>query len=208
MHSWVVRDGGRTFHECWESCAVAEILPYVREWRPTLRGCGWAAAGCATAVALALILSVVFIRVTFGRYRQTANSMAPTVVKGDVVLTRPARRINRGDLIVFLPPREKAVYLKRVIALPNEQVEMRDGVAVVDGIALREPYIRLEEGASPEIPVVRDTSAVTVPPNAFYVLGDNRDHSNDSRFIGFVKRDQIRGRVVLVVSPTHGVWRP
>ena len=174
----------------------------------TLRGCGWAAAGCATAIVLALLAGIILLRVTFSRYRQTAHSMEPAVATGDALLVRPAQQIQRGDLIVFLPPGEESVYLKRVIALPNEQVEMRGGLAIVDGLALNEPYVWLSEGARPTIPIVRDMAAMTVPKDAFFVLGDNRDHSNDSRFLGFVTRQQIRGRVVLVISPRNGVWRP
>jgi len=171
-------------------------------------GCTFAALGCAATMIIALIIGVAVLRSTFVRYRQTAANMEPTLAKGDMVVVRRAGTIRRGDLVVIAMPRKGGRAIMRVIALPGETVSMRDGVAVINGVALDEPYIVLREGPESPILVVRDIDPVQVPPDAFFVLGDNRDHANDSRFIGFVKRGDIQYRVVLVVSTENGVWRP
>lgn len=168
----------------------------------------FAAAGFATSILLAVVLGVIVLRTTFERYRQSARSMEPTIAKGDMVLVRRARTIRRGDVVVLVMPTDRGLAIKRVIALPGEMIELREGVAVVNGVTLEEPYISLREGAEPQIPVVRDTPAVQVPPDNLYVLGDNRDHSNDSRFFGPVRRNDIRGRVVVVLSEKTGIRRP
>lgn len=173
-----------------------------------LRGCAWAAAGCVTVVVLTLVIGVVVVRSTFTGLKMSGASMEPTLYKGDVMLFRPAAQIRRGDLIAFLPMGKPAPFLMRVIALPGEQVELRGGYAVVNGTPLNEPYVWLSEGPGSTLPVVRDMQPMTVPPDSFYVLGDNRDNANDSRFIGFVERKHIRGRAVLVMSEEKGIWRP
>lgn len=134
--------------------------------------------------------------------------MEPTIRKGDMVILRKAPTVRRGDVVAFVMPAGGGHALKRVIGLPGEVIELRGGVAVVDGVTLDEPYISLREGAEPQIPVLRDMPPVQVPAGHFFLLGDNRDHANDSRFIGPVKRSDIRRRAVLVVSKKNGVWRP
>lgn len=128
-------------------------------------------------------------------------------MRGDTVVVRRARSIRRGDLVVFTMPKG-GVAIKRVIALPGEVVELRGGIAAVNGMALDEPYISLREGAEPQIPVVRDMPPAQVPVDHFFLLGDNRDHSNDSRFIGPVHRRDIHSRAVVVLSEKNGVWWP
>lgn len=169
-----------------------------------VRGCLWACGGCLVAVVTVLVIAVVGLRVTFKGYRQGSGSMEPTLAKGDLVLTRPAREIERGDLIVFRRPGERAVWMKRVIGMPGDRVEVRESSAIVNGIALDEPYIKL----TPEVLSLRNVGEITVPPDNYYVLGDNRDNSNDSRYIGTISREQIVAKVVLVVSDENGVWQP
>ncbi|HYR27292.1 MAG TPA: signal peptidase I, partial [Thermoanaerobaculia bacterium] len=169
----------------------------------------FAAAGFAAAILLALVLGVVVLRTMFYKTQQVAANMEPAIAKGDtVVIRRATGTISRGDVVgVTMPPKGRLA-LMRVIALPGEVVELREGLAVVNGVALDEPYAWLSEGAEPKIMVVRNLQPVQVPAGAFFVLGDNRDNANDSRFIGFVKRGDIRGRAVLVISETRGVRRP
>ena len=168
------------------------------------RTCLTFSLGCVVVVVLGLIAGVIAVRVTFKAYQESSGSMQPTLTKGDLVLTRPAREIERGDLIVFRSPQDGTAHVKRVIGLPGERVELRDSGAIVDGTALREPYIMRE----PEILAFRDMRPVVVPDDSYFVLGDNRDNSNDSRFYGAVKRQQIIGKVVFVLSEKNGAWRP
>jgi signal peptidase I len=168
------------------------------------RGCLWACGGFAVVVVIALILGVIGLRMTFKAFRQSASSMEPTLSKGDrVVIRRRAQTIERGDLIAFRTPRH-GVFLKRVIGLPGDVVELRNSAAIVNGVALDEPYIMRTD----DVPAIREMAALTVPPDSYFVLGDNRDNSNDSRFLGFVKREQILGKAVMVVTEERHVWYP
>jgi signal peptidase I len=90
-------------------------------------------------------------------------------------------------------------FIKRVIGLPGETVELRDGRLFVDGVRIREPYLK---GAVD----TRDYGPVKVPEGALFVLGDNRLNSNDSRFgLGFVPVDKVVGRAFAIVWPPSRV---
>lgn len=129
---------------------------------------------------------------------------------------------SRGDVIVFAYPKDPALsYVKRVIGGPGDVVEMRRGQVYVNGAPLEEPYVQrvdpLHDGFDPEFnwqrPYVvhrtaeqrrryhptRDTwGPLRVPPRKYFVLGDNRDNSADSRYWGFVDAGAVKGRPLLV----------
>jgi signal peptidase I len=98
-----------------------------------------------------------------------------------------------GERVGLVPPSTED-YIKRVIALPGETVEGRDGDVFVDGRILREPYL------SPEV-VTRDFGPVLVPPDSLWVMGDNRQNSGDSRVFGAIRRDSVVGRTILRLLP-------
>jgi signal peptidase I len=107
------------------------------------------------------------------------------------VVVRAVRFV--GERVGLVPPSTED-YIKRVIALPNETVEARDGLLFVDGRILREPYLTREV-------VTRDFGPVVVPPGSLWVMGDNRQNSGDSRVFGPIRKDTIVGRTILRLLP-------
>ena len=139
---------------------------------------------------------------------------------------------KRGDIVVLFSPADGVRLVKRVIALPGDRVEMRDEQLFVNGVPvplapLTTPTHDDEQGMTfitdenlfghlhkvmftPQIPALRTFPPTTVPPGRYFVMGDNRDNSNDSRFIGFIDRQRIVGRATAVAfSLNHAhYWLP
>ncbi|HEY3940447.1 MAG TPA: signal peptidase I [Bryobacteraceae bacterium] len=104
--------------------------------------------------------------------------------------------IKRGDTVVFWFPEDTTKsYIKRVIGLPGDTVAVEDGQVIVDGKKLQENYV------PPEYRDDRPYPPTVVPPNDYFVLGDHRISSNDSRAWGFVPRNYIYGKAVFVFWP-------
>lgn len=151
-------------------------------------------------VALLLLATVVVVRaVLIEPVRVASGSMAPTLRAGDVVLVdRRAvalAELERGELVTFRSPATGEEMLKRVVGLPGERVMTVDAVVHVDGVPLEEPYVDFSdwEGVF--------NAEVTVPPDAVYVLGDERASSVDSRDLGPVPAAALDGRVVTRLWP-------
>jgi len=144
-------------------------------------------------IALGVLLWLL-ITTFVGEARQIpSGSMEPTILIGDRVWTDKLflrfGEIERGDILVFDPPFEAEYpYIKRVIGLPGETLEVRGGKVYINGEALDEPYIA-EPPRDPYGPV-------TIPPGQYFMMGDNRNQSNDSRFWGTLRADQIKARAV------------
>jgi signal peptidase I len=158
------------------------------------------------------------------QYLVPTGSMEPTILPGDrifvdkvaydlrapfgssVLFRRDEPR--RGDLVIFLDPRDQGTtFVKRVVALPGESVMMRDGVLFVDGkpqrLSMRQDGQLIERlGAVVHAAGLRDPVSygpVVVPKGELFVMGDNRLLSYDSRFLGAIPRELVRGKVVGVV---------
>ncbi len=145
-----------------------------------------------------LILAIVLyflIDTVIARVRVENISMQPTLQPGEfLVVNKWAYRFSdfqRGDVIVFhFSPQED--YIKRIIGIPGDRVEVAGGIVRVNGTALEEPYI----AAPPAY-----TGAWNVPEDMLFVLGDNRNQSSDSHKWGFVASDRIVGKALVVYWP-------
>ena len=119
--------------------------------------------------------------------------------------TLPVRPIRRGDIVVFKYPEEPdRDFIKRVIGLPGESVELRNKKVYIDGKPLDEPYVHFLTPPSSEYQEVTSFDVrerfgpVMVPPTQYFVMGDNRDNSQDSRYWGFLPRSYIKGKALLI----------
>ena len=114
----------------------------------------------------------------------------------------PMREIRRGDVVVFKYPDEpERDFIKRVIGLPGETVELRNKRVFIDGRPLEELYVHFLDSGAGEVTSfdVRERyGPVRVPEGQYFVMGDNRDNSQDSRYWGFLPRGYIKGRALMV----------
>jgi len=154
------------------------------------------------AVVVALLIKTFVVQA----FRIPSDSMVPTLLDGDRVLVNKlsydAHELHRGDVIVFerpegLPagPDDPDDLIKRVIGLPGETIESRDGVVVVDGRELEEPYL-VDEASTFNL-----DSPIEVPPDHVLVMGDNRTNSTDGRAFGPIPTDTVIGRAFMIMWP-------
>jgi len=147
-----------------------------------------------------LVLSVVLfvsINLISARIRVDGASMEPTLVSGEyVIVSRLSYRFGspqRGDIIVFHFPRDpKEEYIKRLIGLPGDVVEVKNGSVYVNGQQLDETYLKVE---------TKYAGTWNVPADQLFVLGDNRNNSSDSHDWGTVPMDYVVGKAILVYWP-------
>ena len=157
----------------------------------------------AAAIALALAL---FIRTfMFQPFKIPSGSMLQTLMVGDHLLVNKMVYLfsppERGDIIVFRPPHEPDKdFVKRVIGLPGETISMRNDTVYVNGKALNEPYASYERlygrGSLPGF------EAKKVPEGHLFMMGDNRNNSQDSRVWGFLDIDSVHGKAFII----HWSW--
>lgn len=145
-----------------------------------------------------VLLSGLLRAFVFQPYMIPSPSMEPTLMPGDrILVNRLAYQFwapNRGDIVVFAFPLDpKRTFVKRVIALEGETVELRDNQVFIDGRALQEPY--LKPGDYPPY------APQTIPKGKVLVLGDNRNQSGDSREWGLLEKSYLIGKSWLIYYP-------
>jgi signal peptidase I len=193
------------------------LLRSLWEWTRTL----------AVTVLVFLVLRVFVVEA----FRIPTGSMENTLLAGDFLLVNKAvygaevpgttlhipafAEPRRGELVVFVPPHDPSKnYVKRLVGVPGDTLEMRDKVLVRNGVPVDEPYVLYQDregdavhpsmkwqaghllaGPDDDYRPTRDNwGPLVVPGDQYFFLGDNRDNSEDSRYWGFVPREAIRGR--------------
>ena len=173
-----------------------------RRWRRAL-------TETAVIILVAVLLASLVRTFAFQTFWIPSSSMVPALGVYDRVLVQKAffsgRDVREGDIVVFSrPPLDRCGgaqgddLVKRVIALPGQTIYSSGGRVYVNGRLLAEPYLPHDDPLGPPIPGASRQHPYQVPPGEFYMLGDNRAISCDSRFWGPIKGSSIVGKVVLV----------
>ena len=150
------------------------------------------------------ILMFLVIHSAVQNFNVDGHSMEPNLHNNELILVDKWTYLfhvpARGDIVVFVaPPNPTQDYVKRIIGEPGDVITINNGVPTVNGVTLKEYYVQpANMGATPgDNPVVKEV----VPPNDYFVMGDNRAGSSDSRTWGFLPRKNIIGRAALVYWP-------
>lgn len=156
------------------------------------------------------VLFLLFARTfVFMQSKIPTESMLDTLLVGDYILVNRflygapgdepvgwlgQRPIARGDVVVFRFPEDPDVdFVKRIVGLPGDVVQMTRGVVSINGRPIDEPYVEPENNEA-----MQSYGPVTIPPDSYFAFGDNRDNSRDSRAWGFVPRSLVKGRAFLI----------
>jgi signal peptidase I len=181
------------------------------------------------SIVIAVILALFIRTFIVQAFKIPTGSMEENLLIGDHLLVNkfvfgatssrvergllPIADVKRGDVIVFKYPEDpERDFIKRVIGLPGETVEVREKKVSIDGKPLEEKYTHFLEPVSTPSEFREITSfdvrerygPVTVPANQYFVMGDNRDNSQDSRYWGFLPRDYIKGRALVIYWSYEG----
>jgi signal peptidase I len=175
------------------------------------------------SIVIAVILALFVRTFVVQAFKIPTGSMENNLLIGDHLLVNkfvfaptesrferavlPVKAVHRGDVIVFKYPEEPdRDFIKRVIGLPGETLEMRDKRVYINGRRLDEPYVHFLEPPA-ELSERHEVTSfdlrerygpVTVPADHYFVMGDNRDNSQDSRYWGFLPRDYIKGKALVI----------
>jgi len=169
------------------------------------------------SLAIAIVLALAIRSQVVQAFKIPSGSMLQTLQIGDHILVNkfiygirlpftdvtliPVRAPKRRDVIVFRFPKDESKdFIKRVVGIPGDVIQVRNKALYVNGALQEEPYaIHDPRDAFPHSMPNRDNfGPVTVPADSYFVMGDNRDHSLDSRFWGFVDHPKIRGKAFLI----------
>jgi signal peptidase I len=178
------------------------------------------------SLVVAVVLALFVRTFVFQAFKIPTGSMENNLLVGDHLIVNkmafaptltsferailPERQIERGDVIVFkYPIQPDRDFIKRVIGLPGDTLELRRKRVHVNGVALDEPYVHYLEQPSDSGPVRtgdlrEEYGPVTVPEGQYFMMGDNRDNSEDSRYWGFMPESYVKGRALFIYFSVGG----
>jgi signal peptidase I len=155
-------------------------------------------------ILISVAASFLIIMFLYQPVRVEGTSMQPELRDQDRLFINKFayhfESISRGDVVVFHYPRDpEKSYIKRIIALPGDRLDIEDGRVYVNGRRVQEPYVPRDYRDS------RSVAEMMVPPNEYFVMGDHRSISSDSRDFGPVERDLIYGKAAFVYWPADNM---
>ena len=157
----------------------------------------------AEALIIAVLLALVIRTFVVQAFKIPSGSMLPTLQIGDHILVNKflfyLRPVQRGDIIVFkFPQDESRDFIKRVIGLPGETLEIRGKEVLVNGKLLDEQYAVYGDWPMGRLGEREKLGPIVIPPDRLFMMGDNRDHSMDSRVWGFLDINKVKGKAFIV----------
>jgi len=178
----------------------------------------------AEAIIIAVLLALVIRQFAVQAFTIPSGSMMDTLLIGDYILVNKflfgpeipftdrhlpgLRSPEHGDIIVFKYPNDESRdFIKRIIAVGGDTVQVRDNRVWLNGKQIDEPYVMpgsFRSGPSTHCGYVYGCEPLVVPAGSYFVMGDNRDNSQDSRYWGFVRREKIRGKAFLIYWSWNG----
>lgn len=155
-------------------------------------------------VGAAFVLALLIQQFVVKPFGIPSESMEPTLLKGDrVLVSRLAYRFGepqRGDVVVFHPPLGAEDYIKRIVAVGGDHVAVKNGKLYLNGEPQQEPYIKDGD-------ILGEFDDIVVPKGSFFVMGDNRNNSGDSRVFGTITRQAIVGKAFARYWPPTRIGR-
>lgn len=171
----------------------------------------WSAVSWLRDLVFSVLIAVVLIVFIYQPVKVEGTSMMPTLTDQERIFINKFTyrfglgEISRGDTVVFWYPQDTSKsYIKRVIGVPGDRVRVEGGQVYVNGQALTEDYVPPENR---DFSSWREAREQTVPEGRYFVLGDHRNQSSDSRMWGYVPRDNIYGKAVFVYWPLAKMGR-
>ncbi|WP_077300246.1 signal peptidase I [Virgibacillus pantothenticus] len=164
------------------------------------------------AILIAFSLAFIVRTFLFAPVVVEGPSMLPTLHNGDQLIVNKfiydVKKPERFDIVVFHASTEKD-FIKRIIGLPGEHVEVKDNILYINGEEVEQNYLNDQQGIQTELPIYTNDFILEdlpgnyqeIPENYVLVLGDNRENSTDSRVLGLVSMDQIVGKTSLLYWP-------
>ena len=189
----------------------AGMVPAEIEPLEPIRGSVWSAVAWLRDLVFSVLIAIVLIVFIYQPVKVEGTSMMPTLTDQErIFINKFTYRfglgsIGRGDTVVFWYPQDTSKsYIKRVIGVPGDHVRVEGGQVYVNGVALSENYVPPENR---DFSSWRDGEDQVVPEGRYFVLGDHRNQSSDSRMWGYVPRELIYGRAVFVYWPLAKMGR-
>lgn len=157
----------------------------------------------AEAIIIAIILALLIRSFVVQAFKIPSGSMIPSLLVGDHILVNKFiyrfKDPQRGDIMVFkFPLDEKRDFVKRVIGLGGDEIAIRGKQVYINNKLLNEQYAIFSDSKSGFFSTRYEFGPVRVPLDSYFVMGDNRDNSQDSRYWGFLKKDKVLGKAFLI----------
>lgn len=152
-------------------------------------------------VAIAILITICIRQFLYTSVTVSGESMEPTISHDERMIVTKFQSIKRFDIIIFYAAHLDDRFIKRVIGLPGDEVEMKDDQLYINGRLFEEPYVAALKARKHQGERLTENFKIIVPQDEYFVLGDNRKNSRDSRQMGSVHEKYIVGKAIFKIYP-------